>query len=150
MSEHRVAIHWNRQGNEFTHKQYTRDHLWKFEGGSEVRASAAPEYLGDGSRVDPERAFVASVSSCHMLTFLALAARDGFVVDQYQDEAVGIMERNAENRIAITRVTLCPKITWGSEAPTPEQLAKLHENAHKHCFIANSVNTEICVEPPAT
>lgn len=99
--------------------------------------------------VDPERAFVASLSSCHMLTFLSLAARDGFVVDDYRDEAVGLMERNAEKRIAITRVVLRPQITWGSEPPTAEQLQKLHENAHKHCFIANSVKTKVEVAPPA-
>ena len=85
MSEHRATIVWNRQGTEFTYKEYTRDHLWKFEGGSEVRASAAPQYFGSDALVDPEQAFVASLSSCHMLTFLALAARDGFIVDDYED-----------------------------------------------------------------
>jgi len=132
----------------FTPKEYTRDHVWKFEGGSEVRASAAPQYLGNDTLVDPEQAFVAALSSCHMLTFLALAARDGLVVENYQDEAVGLMERNAEKRMAITRVVLRPRITWGSEPPTEEQLDKLHTNAHKHCFIANSVTTEIEVKQP--
>jgi len=89
------------------------------------------------------------LSSCHMLTFLSLAARDGFLVDEYRDEAVGTMERNGERRIAITRVVLRPQITWGSEPPNPEQLDRLHENAHKHCFIANSVTTAITVEKPA-
>ena len=149
MSEHRATVHWNRQDKSFRPKEYSREHLWTFEGGSEVRASAAPKYLGDPALVDPEEAFVASLSSCHMLTFLALAARDGFVVDDYEDGAVGFMERNAEKRIAITRVVLRPKITWGSEPPNPEQLDQLHENAHKHCFIANSVTTKIEVEPPA-
>ena len=146
MSEHRAKVHWNRQGREFTPKEYSREHLWKFEGGSEVRASAAPGYLGDPALVDPEEAFVASLSSCHMLTFLALAARDGFIVDDYEDEAVGYMERNAEKRIAITRVTLKPTIRWGGEPPSQEKLDELHANAHKHCFIANSVTTEITVE----
>jgi organic hydroperoxide reductase OsmC/OhrA len=146
MSEHRATVHWNRSGREFTHKQYSREHVWKFVGGSEVRASAAPQYLGDPALVDPEEAFVASISSCHMLTFLALAARDGFVVDDYRDEAVGLMERNEHKRIAITKVTLRPEITWGGPPPDEAQLAKLHENAHKHCFIANSVSTEITVD----
>jgi organic hydroperoxide reductase OsmC/OhrA len=146
MSEHRAKVHWNRQGREFTHKEYSREHLWKFVGGSEVRASAAPNYLGDPALVDPEEAFVAALSSCHMLTFLALAARDGFIVDDYEDEAVGYMERNAEKRIAITRVTLRPTIQWGSEPPSQDKLDELHANAHKHCFIANSVTTEITVE----
>ena len=145
MSEHRATVHWNRSGREFSYKEYSRDHVWKFVGGSDVGASAAPQYLGDPALVDPEEAFVASVSSCHMLTFLALAARDGFVVDDYQDEAIGEMERNEQKRMAITKITLRPNITWGGEAPSDEQLAKLHEGAHKHCFIANSVKTEITV-----
>ncbi len=149
MSEYRATIVWNRQNSEFTYKEYTRDHVWKFEGGSEVRASAAPKYLGNDALVDPEQAFVASLSSCHMLTFLALAARDGLVVDNYEDPAVGFMERNEAKRIAITRVVLRPKITWGSEPPNQEQLDKLHHQAHEHCFIANSVTTKIEVAPPA-
>ncbi len=145
MSEHHATVHWNRDGRSFTQKEYSRDHVWKFVGGSEVRASAAPQYLGDAALVDPEEAFVASISSCHMLTFLALAARDGFVIDDYRDDAVGELARNEQKRMAITRVTLNPTITWGSEPPNAEQLATLHENAHKHCFIANSVSTEIVV-----
>jgi organic hydroperoxide reductase OsmC/OhrA len=105
--------------------------------------------MGNEALVDPERAFVAALSSCHMLTFLALAARDGFVVDEYMDEAVGVMERNAEKRVAITRVTLRPQISWGGEAPDQGELDRLHALAHKHCFIANSVTTEITVEARA-
>ena len=149
MSEYRATIVWNRQGTEFTYKEYTREHVWKFDGGSEVRATAAPQFLGDDALVDPEQAFVASLSSCHMLTFLALAARDGLVVDDYEDPAVGFMERNDNKRTAITRVVLRPKITWGSEPPNQEQLDKLHHQAHDHCFIANSVTTKIEVAPPA-
>lgn len=147
-SEHRAMVHWHRQGTEFTHKEYTRDHVWKFEAGNEISASAAPQYLGNVEHVDPERAFVAALSSCHMLTFLAIAARDGFVVDEYRDEAVGVMERNEQKRIAITRVVLRPVISWGSEPPDQEQLDSLHAKAHKHCFIANSVTTEVVVESP--
>jgi len=149
MSEYRATIVWDRQGTEFSYKEYTREHVWKFDGGSEVRATAAPQFLGNDALVDPEQAFVASLSSCHMLTFLALAARDNFVVDNYEDRAVGFMERNDNKRLAITRVVLRPKITWGSEPPTQEQLDKLHHHAHEQCFIANSVTTKIEVEPPA-
>jgi len=148
MSEHRASIHWHRQGTEFTHKEYTRDHVWRFHGGSEIGASAAPQYLGNPELVDPERAFVAALSSCHMLTFLAVAARGGFVVDEYRAEAIGIMERNGEKRIAITRVILHPNIAWGSEPPNQEQLDALHAKAHKHCFIANSVTTVVEIAPP--
>ena len=149
MSEHRARVHWNRQDRNFTLKEYSREHLWTFEGGSELRASAAPKYLGDPALVDPEEAFVASLSSCHMLTFLALAARDGFVVDDYDDQAVGFMARNAEKRVAITRLVLRPKITWGEEPPDQDKLDELHENAHKHCFVANSVTTKIEIGEPA-
>lgn len=149
MSEHRATVHWNRQDTPFTAKEYTRDHVWKFDGGSEVRASAAPQFLGNDALVDPEQAFVAALSSCHMLTFLALAAREGLVVDGYEDAAVGLMERNAEKRTAITRVVLRPKISWGGDPPSAEQLNELHANAHRHCFIANSVTTEVSVEEPA-
>jgi organic hydroperoxide reductase OsmC/OhrA len=149
MSEHRATVHWNRQDTPFTPKEYTRDHRWQFDGGTEVHASAAPQYLGNDALVDPEQAFVAALSSCHMLTFLALAARDGFVVDDYRDEAVGVMERNEQKRVAITRVVLRPAITWGGEAPDQAKLDKLHENAHKRCFIANSVTTKIEVEAPS-
>ena len=143
MSEHRATIVWNRQQTPFTYKEYTRDHVWKFEGGSEVRGSAAPKYLGNEALVDPEQAFVASLSSCHMLTFLAVAARDGFVVDHYEDAAVGYMERNENKKLAITRVVLSPRITWGGDAPDRTHLDKLHHTAHEQCFIANSVTTKI-------
>jgi organic hydroperoxide reductase OsmC/OhrA len=149
MSEHRAKVQWHRRETRFVHAEYTRDHHWHFEGGTIVEASSAPEYMGNENLVDPERAFVAALSSCHMLTFLALAARDGFVVDEYLDEAVGVMERNAEKRVAITRVTLRPQISWGGDAPDQEELDRLHALAHKHCFIANSVKTEITVEAPA-
>jgi len=146
MSEHRAKVHWTRRDTEFSYKEYTRDHHWHFDGGSVVEASAAPQYLGNEALVDPERAFVAALSSCHMLTFLALAARDGLVVDEYVDEAVGVMERNGDKRIAITRVILRPRIVWAAEPPHQEKLDELHANAHKHCFIANSVTTQITIE----
>ena len=113
-----------------------------------MAASAAPDYKGDPGRVDPEAALVAAISSCHMLTFLALAAKKRFVVDSYVDDAVGFMEKNQEGRVAVTRVTLRPAIAFGGERrPSPADLDKLHHQAHEHCFIANSVRTEISVEP---
>ncbi len=145
MSEHRATIHWQRKGTEFEYKKYSRDHSWHFGGGNRIEASAAPQFFGNEALVDPERAFVAALSSCHMLTFLALAARDGFVVDEYRDEAVGFMERNEQKRMAITRVVLHPTITWGGTPPAPDALDALHEKAHQHCFIANSVTTQITI-----
>ena len=113
-------------------------------------ASAAPAYLGDPKNVDPEEAYVASLSSCHMLTFLAIACKQKFVLDEYVDEAVGHMEKNAEGKMAITKVTLKPKITFsGEKKPTAEELDKMHHAAHENCFIASSVKTEITVEKQA-
>lgn len=149
MSEHKVAVIWARNGADFGYKTYSRDHVWRFEGGVETPASAAPAYLGNPQRVDPEAAFVAALSSCHMLTFLALASNKGFVIDSYEDDAVGRLEKNANGKLAITRVELRPRIVWsGDKRPTQEDLDWLHEKAHRECFIANSVTTEVAVSPP--
>ncbi len=148
MSEHKATIDWKRETPDFAYQTYNRDHDWSFDAGVTVRASAAPAYLGSESCVDPEEAFVASLSSCHMLTFLAVAARRKFVVDAYHDEAVGVLEKDAEGRLAITRVTLMPQVSFsGEKTPDPEELRRLHDQAHHACFIANSVKTEVVVEP---
>lgn len=146
MSEHRVTIDWERGDVEFRYETYHREHVWIFEGGTRVEASAAPDFLGNASRVDPEEAFVASLSSCHMLTFLALAARRRLVVERYRDEAVGTMEKNEQGRLAVTRVVLRPRIEFAGVQPGAEEVARLHEKAHEHCFIANSVRSEVRVE----
>ena len=112
-----------------------------------MTASSAPAYLGDPKQVDPEEAFVASLSACHMLTFLAIACKQKFVLDEYVDDAVGHMEKNAEGRLAITKVALRPKLKWfGDKAPSAEELDKMHHAAHEQCFIANSVKTQVTVE----
>ena len=112
-----------------------------------MTATAAPAYLGNPKNVDPEEAFVASLSSCHMLTFLAIACKYKFVLDEYVDDAVGHMEKNADGKMAITKVTLKPKITFsGDKKPTADELDKMHHAAHENCFIASSVKTEITVE----
>jgi len=148
MSEHRADITWDLGTGDFTYETYPREHTWRFPDGPEVAASAAPEFLGKPECVDPEQAFVASVSSCHMLTFLAIAARKRLRVERYTDAAVGHLEKNAEGRLAVTRVELRPVITWGGDTiPDAEAIAKMHESAHKNCFIANSVLTEIVVLP---
>ncbi len=147
MSEHKVTLTWNRGETPFDYQKYPRNHTWKFDGGHEMEASAAPVYLGDPKNVDPEEAFVASLSSCHMLTFLAIACKQKFVVDEYVDDAVGHMEKNAEGKMAITRVGLKPTIKWsGEKQPSAEELEKIHHAAHDNCFIANSVKTEVTVE----
>src|SRR5881396_2622243 len=144
MSEHKVTLSWKRGDLPFEYQKYSRDHTWKFDGGHEMQASAAPGYLGNPKHVNPEEAFVASLSSCHMLTFLAIACKQKFVLDEYVDEAVGHMEKNSEGKLAITRVELHPKINWsGDKQPTAEELHKMHHAAHENCFIANSVKTEV-------
>ena len=146
MSEHRVRVAWKRGGIDFGYESYPRDHEWSFEGGVRVPASAAPAFRGNASRVDPEAAFAAALSSCHMLTFLALASRKRLVVDRYEDEAVGFLEKNEAGKLAMTRVVLRPRIAFAGAAPSPEVLADLHERAHRECFIANSVLTRVEIE----
>lgn len=148
MSEHVATISWKRTHPEFAYERYSRAHEWHFDGGVVVPASASPAYRGDPDRVDPEEALVAALSSCHMLTFLALAARKKLVVDSYDDEAVGLLTKNAQGRFWVSRVTLRPRIVFsGSVRPTPEELESLHHAAHDACFIAQSVKTEIAIEP---
>jgi organic hydroperoxide reductase OsmC/OhrA len=146
MSEHVAAISWSRGEHEFTYQTYSRDHEWRFDNGVTVPGSANPVYLGNEARVDPEEAFVAALSSCHMLTFLAIAAKKRLVVDSYVDRAVGVMEKNEAGRIAITRVTLHPEITFAGEEPDEAALERMHHLSHQECFIANSVTTEVLVE----
>jgi organic hydroperoxide reductase OsmC/OhrA len=147
MSEHKINLIWNRGDAPFEYQKYSRDHTWKFDGGHEMEASAAPVYLGNPKNVDPEEAFVAALSSCHMLTFLAAACKKKFVLDEYTDEAVGHMEKNADGKLAITRVTLKPKLKFsGDKQPTDQELDEMHHFAHDQCFIANSVKTAVTVE----
>jgi len=146
VSEHRASIFWNRGGVDFDYESYSRDHTWRFEGGIEVAASAAPDFLGTPERVDPEESFVASLASCDMLTFLAVAARKRLVVDRYEDAATGFLEKNADGKLAITRVLLEPRVSFGgTKIPSASEITRLHETAHEHCFIANSVRTQIVV-----
>ncbi len=151
MSNHTAVISWERDGAAFTDNRYSRGHLWEFDGGARVSASASPDVvpapLSVASAVDPEEAFVASLSSCHMLWFLALAAKRGFVVEQYRDEAVGELGKNSDGRVAITRVTLRPHVSFaGDMRPSSAEHDALHHEAHDQCFIANSVTTAVTCE----
>jgi len=148
MSEHKVHIEWNRATENFQYETYNRQHTWKFDSGIEVQASSAPEYLGSPGCVDPEEALVAALSSCHMLTFLAVAAKKRLTVDRYEDDAVGFLEKNADGKLAIARVTLRPRVVFsGGNEPDASALRDLHDKAHHACFIANSVKTEVVVTP---
>ena len=154
MSTYTATIRWSRDpGTDFAKGQYSRAHEWAFDGGAVVPASASPHIIpapwSDERGVDPEEAFVASLSSCHMLFFIDYARRDGFVVDSYVDEAIGIMEKDSDGKIAVTRVILRPRVAYSGDQPTAEQIEHLHHRAHEDCFIANSVKSEIRVESQA-
>jgi organic hydroperoxide reductase OsmC/OhrA len=150
-SEHRASIEWRRTGPDFAYETYDRGHVWRFDEGLAVPGNAAranvPRSAPEARGVDPEQAFVAALSACHMLWFLHLACRDKLVVERYADDARGVLAKNAEGREAMTRVTLRPVVSFSGAAPTPERHAALHEQAHRHCYIANSVKTEIVLEP---
>ncbi len=146
MSQHRAIITWERTTDGFDYEEYNREHLWQFDGGIEVEASAAPEFLGKPDRVDPEQALVAALSSCHLLTFLAIAARKRYVVDRYEDRAVGFMEKNEGGKLWVSRVELHPNITFsGDRQPDAGTLEKIHDQSHHECFISNSVKTDVVV-----
>ena len=150
MSEHRAAIEWQLAG-EFRYESYSRVHSIDFGRGIRIAGNAAadniPKSVPAAAGADPEQQFVAALAACHMLWFLHLAIREKFVVTRYVDEASGVLGRNAEGREAMTRVTLRPAVAFTGTKPTPEQFAKLHKRTHERCFIANSVKTEIILEP---
>ena len=152
MSQHTATVRWTRGDDPFLRGRYQRKHEWQFDGGAVVPASASPDVVpepwSDAVAVDPEEAFVAALSSCHMLWFLSLAAAKGFVVDTYEDEASGHMAEIAPRRQAITEVVLRPRATFDpAHAATPAQLDALHHAAHERCYLANSVKTRIRIEP---
>jgi len=154
MSEHFATIQWTRNGPDFLKGQFSREHTWSFDGGVTIAASPSPAVVpapwSNAAGVDPEEAFVASLASCHMLTFVWLASRKGFVVESYRDAAAGTMTKNERGVPWVSRVTLHPEIVWGAEKrPTATELDALHHAAHEQCFIANSVKTEIVVAAAA-
>jgi len=146
MSEHAITLSWQRSTPDFNIKTYNRTHTVKFSGGSQIEVTAAPAYMGDPKITNPEELLVAALSSCHMLTFLAIAANKGLTIDQYEDNASGVLGKNAEGKMALAAVTLRPKITFSGNQPDAETLHAIHEKAHVNCFIANSVCCEVKVE----
>ncbi len=151
--EHQATIDWERGGATFTDNRYSRGHHWEFDGGTRVPASSSPHVVplpySVAAAVDPEEAFVAALSSCHMLWFLSLAAKRGFVVDRYRDTAVGVVGRDGDGRVAMLEVTLRPAVTFGGGASRPNKadVAGLHHEAHSQCFIAHSVKSRVTCEP---
>ena len=152
MSTYTAEIRWSRGEQKFTDNRYSRAHSWHFDGGTTVPASSSPAVvplpMSDTAAVDPEEAFVASLSSCHMLWFLSIAARLGYTVDSYTDAASGTMAKNSAGKLAITQVTLRPLVTFsGEKVPDRAALDALHHAAHEECNLANSVRSEVVVEP---
>jgi organic hydroperoxide reductase OsmC/OhrA len=154
MSEHHAVVRWQRGSADFARGRYSRAHEWRFDGGVVVPASASPAVVrapwSDPAGVDPEEALVAAASSCHMLWFLSLAAERGFIVETYDDEAIGSLGRFADGREGIVDIVLRPRIVFGGDKqPDAAGIADVHEAAHENCFIANSLKSAIRVEPRA-
>ena len=152
MATHQATIRWFASpGEDFAKGQYSRAHSWNFDGLTNVAASASPHIVpapwANAEAVDPEEAFVASAASCHMLFFLDFARRAGVVVTGYDDEAEGLMEKGEDGKVRITRITLRPKIVFGGDEPDPSVVDELHHKSHEACFIANSITSEIAIEP---
>jgi organic hydroperoxide reductase OsmC/OhrA len=152
MSRHTANVAWERKDARFTDSSYSRRHRWRFDGGVQVDGSASPHSVplpySSADAIDPEEAFVASISSCHMLWFLSIAAKRGCVIDEYADDAEGFLEKDRDGRMSMTRVVLHPRIRFGGErVPSSADVAAMHEEAHHACYIANSVKTLIEVEP---
>jgi organic hydroperoxide reductase OsmC/OhrA len=153
MGEYRATIEWSASATDtdFKKGKYTREHVWTFDGGVRVPASSSPSVVpvpwSNPANVDPEEAYVAAISSCHMLTFLYVASKAGFVVEAYRDDAIGVMTKNERGVPWVAKVTLAPQIRWGERAPSAEEEERLHHAAHDGCFIAQSVKTEIAVTP---
>jgi organic hydroperoxide reductase OsmC/OhrA len=149
MSEHHAGVEWRRTSADFTYDSYNRAHGMVFKSGAiRLDASAAPAFRGDEDRVDPEEAYVASLSSCHMLTFLAICARKRLIVDSYEDEAVGLLEKGANNKLWLSRVILRPLVRFAAGTMVDDNLlADIHHQSHAECFVANSVKTAVTVVP---
>ena len=152
MAEHAAEVLWLRGEQPFVDNRYSRRHLLRFDGGVEVPASSSPHVVplpfSDAAAVDPEEAFVASLASCHLLWFLAIAAGRGYRVDRYSDRPTGVMARNGEGKLAMTLVTLRPEVCFsGDRLPTDDEIRRMHHAAHEECFIASSVRSEVRCEP---
>jgi organic hydroperoxide reductase OsmC/OhrA len=153
VGEYRATVEWAGEGEDFAANRYSRAHVWRFDGGAEIPASASPQVVplpfSDPTGVDPEEALIASASSCHMLWFLHLARDAGLVITRYRDEAVGHIGKDEHGRTAFTRIALRPRIDFAGEAPDAHTLERLHHAAHDACFIANTLRCEVVVEQPA-
>ncbi len=147
--EYTATVRWERGGGSFADNRYSREHVWLFDGGTQVPASPAAANVPPGcardDAVDPEEAFVAAISSCHMLFFLAFAGKRGFVPDSYEDNALGVMTKNERGKLFVSKVTLNPAVTFAGRTPGAGDLDAIHHHAHEECFVANSVRSEVVI-----
>lgn len=148
MSEHKIKLTWNKQTDSFAYKNYNREHQWDFGQGLVVKASSAPEFLGNPECADPEQAFAASLSSCHMLFFIAICSKKNLIVQNYVDNAMAYLETNEQGVLMITRVVLRPEVTFAEGVEIERQaIEKIHHQSHERCFLANSVLSDVIIEP---
>ncbi len=148
MSEHQVALEWELATEGFEYEEFNRSHTLTFQNGLTVKNSAAAGFSGDSDALDPEQLLVAALVSCHMLTFLAYMSKKRYHVQHYEDNAVGVLEKNEEGKMAVTRITLHPKAVFaGERQPDAEEIARIHERSHGACFIAQSIKSEVIIEP---
>ncbi|KAF0808350.1 hypothetical protein A6D6_00059 [Alcanivorax xiamenensis] len=148
MTEYTASVAWHLPpGADFQYETFPRDHEWTFAGGEVIQASASPDYHGCHSRVNPDEAVIAATSSCHMLTFLSIAAKKKLRVLSYVDRPQGVVDKNAEGRMSITEVVLHPKVVFDGDEVDEETLRRLHESAHRNCFVANSLKASVSVKP---
>lgn len=144
MSLYTIDLNWKRETHDFAYDTFNRSHTLSFSGPQTLKASSAPEYLGNNDMANPEETLAAALSSCHMLTFLAVASKSGYVVDTYRDRAEASLDKNEEGRLAITQIDLHPVIEFsGAKQPSADQLKSLHDKAHRNCFVANSLKTKV-------
>jgi organic hydroperoxide reductase OsmC/OhrA len=148
MSEHKVTLRWTKQTESFDYKDYNRDHLWDFGEGLVVNASSAPDFMGTPEYADPERAFAAALSSCHMLFFIAICSKKHLTVEDYVDNATAFLEKNDQGALVITRVVLKPEVLFADGVEVERQMIeKIHHQSHERCFLANSVRSDVIIEP---
>ena len=144
MSEHRIGLEWSRNGGPFARGNYSPDHLIRYAGGQTLHGSPSSAFGGNEAHADPEQLLLSALSACHMLTFLAVAANRGYVIDSYNDEAVAVLDKNADGKMAVVKAILAPKVVFsGDKQPSADEFKTLHERAHAACFIANSVKTVV-------
>lgn len=146
----KVDLNWKRS-KDFTYDHFNRNHTLMFSGQQYLNNSSAPEYLGNGDMANPEELLASALASCHMLTFLAVASKSGYIVDTYNDQAVATLDKNEEGKLAITVIDLKPIVEFsGEKTPSDDQLKSLHEKAHRNCFIANSIRSKVNIHTPGS